>query len=646
MSFFNSLSLRTKLLATMALLLLLLAAGLIIANGRALERTYYAQANQDNELSARSLAYFLNNRYRGVTTVDTPDGQLQHIVWDDPPESLDNHVVDMVQAVTGLEASVFMFQAATGGFTRVATTVRDDSGQVMTGTDLTDPNALDAIDRRTAIQGQFGAFGTNYIGIYVPILSRDGQVIGAMGAGRDYAAFRTSIAEASNIAGTTALSFFLVAAILSLAFLVLRALLAPLNSISTAIHDLTTGKYESEIRHADRKDEIGEIFHRIVALQFSMKEAESLKVAEADRMQEDEAKRIAQECVVNSLSDGLSSLADLDLTARIDNTEESPFPAEYDALRTSFNRVIDQLAETIVSIRDVAEEVKGDAGEMSSSANDLSNRTESQAATLQQSAAALEQLSQSIKSTAENAAAAESETSNNRAATKKTGEVVESAVTAMSEIEASSKQITHIISVIEDIAFQTNLLALNAGVEAARAGEAGRGFAVVASEVRALAQHSSASAQEIKALIAASSEQVETGSRLVRDTGQALNDIIDRVDTVASLVSDIAASAKEQAIGVEEINDGVRNLDMATQSNAAMAEEASSASDGLTNAAAGLANLIARFQLGQVSSGNWAAAAAAAESTSSSAAEEVADREIAIAMPLDTAANADAFRGF
>jgi methyl-accepting chemotaxis protein len=168
----------------------------------------------------------------------------------------------------------------------------------------------------------------------------------------------------------------------------------------------------------------------------------------------------------------------------------------------------------------------------------------------------------------------------------------------MQAIEQSSQQIAQIIGVIDEIAFQTNLLALNAGVEAARAGDAGRGFAVVASEVRALAQRSADAAKEIKGLISKSTEQVESGAKLVGDTGESLQRIIGRVAEINELVREIASSAEEQAVGLSQVNTAVNQMDQGTQQNAAMVEESTAASHALAHEARELANLVAKFNIG------------------------------------------------
>ncbi|GAB5433841.1 MAG: hypothetical protein EpisKO_32110 [Epibacterium sp.] len=203
----------------------------------------------------------------------------------------------------------------------------------------------------------------------------------------------------------------------------------------------------------------------------------------------------------------------------------------------------------------------------------------------------------SVKSAADSARSVETITGEAKQEAEASGKVVQNAVTAMTEIEESSKQIAQIILVIDDIAFQTNLLALNAGVEAARAGEAGRGFAVVASEVRALAQRSSDAAMEIKTLIGESSKQVESGVDLVGKAGEALNLIVERVNNIAQLVSGIAEGASEQSNGIEEINTGMVQLDQVTQQNAAMVEEASAACQMLDTDASELGGVVAKFKL-------------------------------------------------
>jgi methyl-accepting chemotaxis protein len=178
--------------------------------------------------------------------------------------------------------------------------------------------------------------------------------------------------------------------------------------------------------------------------------------------------------------------------------------------------------------------------------------------------------------------------------------VVREAVGAMTRIEDSSRKISQIIGVIDEIAFQTNLLALNAGVEAARAGDAGRGFAVVASEVRALAQRSAEAAKEIKTLISASTDQVTQGVELVGETGRALTRIAEQVAQINGVVSEIAASAQEQATGLHEVNTAVNQMDQVTQQNAAMVEQATAAAHSLREETDALSALIGQFRVGDI----------------------------------------------
>ena len=319
---------------------------------------------------------------------------------------------------------------------------------------------------------------------------------------------------------------------------------------------------------------------------------ESVAAAQATEAMHHSAQE-GQALVARHLGDGLTALALGDLTHRI----TAPFPPQYEPLRHNFNTALDRLSEAIVEVISVTAGIRNDAAELNAAAEDLSRRTEGQAATLEETAAALDELTASVRSAAESAASADQSARAAHREAEESGRVVTDAVEAMGQIETSSKQISRIIGVIDEIAFQTNLLALNAGVEAARAGEAGRGFAVVASEVRALAQRSSEAAREIKALISASSRQVENGVTLVGQAGGTLRAIVAGVTNIAERVAALAQSSREQATGITEINSGVTMLDQVTQQNAAMVEESTAASNSLHRAAESLASLMQRFRL-------------------------------------------------
>jgi methyl-accepting chemotaxis protein len=297
---------------------------------------------------------------------------------------------------------------------------------------------------------------------------------------------------------------------------------------------------------------------------------------------------------VMAIGAAMTALADGDLQRRL----QKPLIPELDALRVDFNRSIAALESTIKSVSRTAESVSSASGEIRSSSEDLSRRTEQQASNLEETAAALDQITATVKRTADGALHAREVVTGAKNEAEKSGEVVQEAVKSMGNIESSSRKISQIIGVIDEIAFQTNLLALNAGVEAARAGDAGRGFAVVAQEVRALAQRSADAAKEIKMLISTSGEQVAAGVKLVGEAGRALDRISAQVSDINAVIVDIAASAQEQATGLNQVNTSINQMDRVTQQNAAMVQETTAACHGLAQESQELSRLIAGFKVG------------------------------------------------
>jgi methyl-accepting chemotaxis protein len=269
-------------------------------------------------------------------------------------------------------------------------------------------------------------------------------------------------------------------------------------------------------------------------------------------------------------------------------------------LHGDFNAAMEKLQETMQAIAANTAGVRSGASEINQASDDLSRRTEQQAASLEETAAALDEITATVKRAAESAKEARELVATAKTDAERSGEVVREMVGAMSGIETSSRQIGNIIGVIDEIAFQTNLLAFYAGVEAARAGDAGRGFAVVATEVRALAQRSAEAAKEIKALISTSGQQVDSGVKLVAETGKALVRIVDQVSRLNQVVGTIASSAQEQATGLNEVNTAVNQMDQVTQRNAAMVEESTAASHALASEAAELSQLVGQFQIGLI----------------------------------------------
>ncbi|MEI8275411.1 MAG: methyl-accepting chemotaxis protein [Hyphomicrobiales bacterium] len=265
------------------------------------------------------------------------------------------------------------------------------------------------------------------------------------------------------------------------------------------------------------------------------------------------------------------------------------------------NVMVDEVRRTVSEIKSSSREVTNASAEISTSTTDLSQRTEEQAASLEETSASMEQIANTVRKNAENAQEATKSAMATREVADRGGEVAGRAVKAMARIEESSRKISDIISVIDEIARQTNLLALNAAVEAARAGEAGRGFAVVASEVRSLAQRSSQAAKDIAQLITNSSGQVKEGVDLVNQAGSALNEIVESIRTVAASVAEIATASAKQATGLDEVKKTLDQMDELTQRNSALVEENAATAQTLEYQAKAMDEQVAFFQVDGVS---------------------------------------------
>jgi methyl-accepting chemotaxis protein len=386
-----------------------------------------------------------------------------------------------------------------------------------------------------------------------------------------------------------------------------------LSSLSGAMGRLSAGQLDADIVGRGRKDEIGRMAEALVAFREAALEKLQLQKQAADQQATIEQQRLSDEAVreraakdqaqvVGAVGMGLDKLSSGDLTFRL----QDAFSAEYEKLRADYNAAMVKLQDTMTTVIGRTDGIRGGSNEITKASDDLSRRTEQQAASLEETAAALDQITATVKKTAEGAVEARGVVANAKDDAEKSAIVVRDAVGAMGKIEESSRQISQIIGVIDEIAFQTNLLALNAGVEAARAGDAGRGFAVVASEVRALAQRSAEAAKEIKALISASTQQVAQGVNLVGETGRALERISTQVSQINGVVTEIAASAQEQATGLHEVNTAVNQMDQVTQQNAAMVEEATAAAHSLREETDALSDLIGQFRVSAAKTGAMA----------------------------------------
>jgi methyl-accepting chemotaxis protein/methyl-accepting chemotaxis protein-1 (serine sensor receptor) len=444
--------------------------------------------------------------------------------------------------------------------------------------------------------------GTENLAISMPISPFEGAVWNVVVS----VPSATVFAALTETVWTSAVIIIVVSVFLMITgYLLARRFVGRINRVIGQTTAIAGGRLDVELTDKDRSDEIGDLSRSLGILLESNRKKVELEAEAQTRFEQEEVERVERSkghkareeeirFVVDELRSGLARLSDGDMTVRL----EKPFSPALDEIRGNFNDSVEKLRGALLSFSENATTIENGSNEIRAAADDLARRTEQQAASVEQTSAALSQITRSVKESTQRAEDAGQQVSRTKESAEHSGEVVRSAIDAMSAIEQSSQSISNIIGVIDEIAFQTNLLALNAGVEAARAGEAGKGFAVVAQEVRELAQRSANAAKEIKSLITASGEQVKHGVSLVDQTGEALSAIVAEVQQINTNVQAIVEAAREQSTGLHEINSAVNIMDQGTQKNAAMVEETNAASHTLVSEVQSLSSRLAQFNLG------------------------------------------------
>lgn len=516
-------------------------------------------------------------------------GQLRdRVIWPSIPEQIDPVIIDTVGNLTGETATIFRWDSDAADFLRVMTNIIKPDGTRAVGTYLGVDNPVHAtILSGQTFMGEAVILGKPYLTIYQPVFGTNGDITGILYVG----VHRTQLDAARRDLAVRALivSAVFMALSIAIAMIGVKWMLRPLRRLSDDIRVIASGNLDKVIPGTNQRDEIGSIANSVEDFRCKLITA---REAEADT----KSRREDQKFVIETLGHSLEKLSRKDLSVNLGASVDS-FPADYENLRQRFEKMVTGLAQAMAMVRDTAEQASGASDELAGAAQDLSTKVAEQAAALEQSAAAVQMMSDSSQDIARRASEANTMSEQSRQRASQGAELLKQAVEAMGDIVQSSQAITDIINVIDDIAFQTNILALNAGVEAQRSGTHGKGFSVVALEVGTLAQRVATSAQDIKALVAQSRRQVDTGSDLINRTSNAIYDTLEQTDRVDQSLTEIAAAVGNQSSGLSELSTGISSLDQATQRSAIIAKELTDAGAILVTEAQRLLSTIGEFSL-------------------------------------------------
>lgn len=460
----------------------------------------------------------------------------------------DTSYIDRVVEQTNAHVTIFC------GDVRYTTSVKDDKGDRITGTKMSDAVKAQVIDKGLTYVGKAMIQNSEYFVCYEPIFDTQGNVIGSYFAG--HSTDETAQLTTHLIINTVIIVLVLIILISVITLIYFNKLVSkPMDAVNKLATEMSQGNLSSaDLAIKFGNDEIGEF---------------------AATLQDTKHKL---SLYVNDMSRVLSSMGEGDFSQKA----AIEYLGDFRQINTSFEKINKSLYEIIKNIDNSSEEVMLGSNQMANGSQILANGTTEQANAVEELTATILGISNDTKKNAENASKAKHLSEKVQDNISVQNEEINKMLIAMDNIEKKSNEINNIIKTIDDIAFQTNILALNAAVEAARAGSAGKGFAVVADEVRNLASKSAEAAKNTTVLISASIEAVNNGSRIANVTAEKMKEVMTISEETNKLIMEISSSTESQSNAISQVTVGIEQISQIVQQNSATAEESAASCEELS----------------------------------------------------------------